>query len=434
MKPASYITQLSHAYLTATDAPRPLRIILRLCYFGIGIGALSLMLTLIIMRGFERDVSAKMKGISSDAIISSPYQHLDAAPLKKRIFKYMRSYIAGVSPSSTRYLMLERHNSHQVVFIKGINGRDEARTTTFAQKIVAPRRIALHKLLTIKNGVLVGSELAQRAHLVCGDNITVHVPFHEGGRSLSLTEHQLTVVGIFTTGLDEYDASGAVCSTHTIQQLFKDVSGADQLAVRFAPRPQPSRQRSWIMQLKGWWQYLFESQATYRARQLHKLKLLLSGLRVRGWQELYPDLVSALVLEKYAMSIILGLIALVASMLMVCLLFMFLQYKQRDIAILRALGASKHAIHRLFARLGMTIVLRACSLGLLLATSIGYWLEIYKPIKLPSVYYVTYLPAAVELGNVIIIFCITFALGIGACLIPLRQIYALRIAAILRES
>ena len=72
MKPTSYYRLLTRAYLNTTTAPRSLRYILSLSYLGITLGALSLMLALIITRGFERDISHKMKNINSDALIRSP--------------------------------------------------------------------------------------------------------------------------------------------------------------------------------------------------------------------------------------------------------------------------------------------------------------------------------------------------------------------------
>jgi lipoprotein-releasing system permease protein len=134
------------------------------------------------------------------------------------------------------------------------------------------------------------------------------------------------------------------------------------------------------------------------------------------------------------MTIVLALIALVASMLMVCLLFMFIQYKRKDIAILRALGASSHDVYRIFRRLGMMIVFRASAAGLLSAALIGWWLDTFRPITLPSIYIVTHLPAAVEPMSFFTIFMVTLLLGYCACLIPLRQLRGMGVAQVLREG
>ena len=276
--------------------------------------------------------------------------------------------------------------------------------------------------------------MALQYQLCCGDTLTVYVPEKEHGSSLGLEKHQVTVTGIFSIGIDEYDGHTSYCSLNTMRRMCPDVKGVDQIAVSVAPRPQPSLRLAWWQVPRAWFSYLTESASEYISRQVHKLRLLFHTLQVRSWQELYPDLVASLMLEKYAMTIVLGLIALVASMLMICLLFMFIQYKQHDIALLRAMGASEHDIYRLFRRLGMMIVLRASLTGLTCAAGIGWWLETYRPIQLPSIYVVTYLPAAIEPTSFVTIFLVTLFLGWLACRIPLKQLRTVHVAQLLRES
>lgn len=434
MKPTSHITLLTRAYLSASGAPRSLRSILRLSYAGIAIGALSLMLALVITRGFERDIGQRVKSINSDAVITSPGNQLESTSLSRRIHEVMGPYIQGISGSSTRYITAELGNRHQVLFVRGIDPVAEASTTCLPHKIVTPHNSSLAHLLASPGNALIGSGLAQRYRLCCGDQITIYAPQEEESRSIDLAKHTLTITGIFSVGLDEYDSNAAYCSLATMKQLFPKMRGVDQLAVTFKSLPPPHKNLSWARAVRAWSYYLFHSAEAYYHRQLHKLKLLFTGLSVRGWQELYPELVASLTLEKYAMTIVLALIALVASMLMVCLLFMFIQYKRRDIAILRAMGASSHDIYRIFRRLGMMVVFRASASGLLSAALIGWWLDTFQAITLPSIYIVTHLPAAVEPLNFFVIFMVTLLLGYCACLIPLKQLRGVGVSEILREG
>lgn len=434
MKPTGYLPFLAKSYLHASDAPRPIRYILRLCYIGITIGALSLMLSLIIMRGFEREVSAKMKGINADITITGYGQQLDMPSLKKHINTVMGPFITGMSGSSTRYLLLHRNNQTEMLFMRGIVPADEARTTSLPTKIIHPKTTSLPHLLGKHNSIIIGAQLAQKHRLDCGDTVTAYAPHEGAGSYLNLEKHTLTVAGIFRIGLEEYDTNVAYCNQETMRTLCPDCTGVDQIVATIAPPPSPPTNAPWQQRLRAWWSRTTTSTAEHAARQLLKLKLLLTGLSVRGWHELYPDLVSSLNLEKYMMTIVLGLIALVASMLMICLLFMFIQYKQRDIALLRALGARQEDIYCLFRRIGMTIVMRATLTGLALAGSIGWWIDAYKPIQLPDAYYISYLPAALEPISFIVIFVVSLLLGYLACLIPLRQLRTVSITNTLRQS
>ena len=311
--------------------------------------------------------------------------------------------------------------------------QNEQKTTSLKEKIVHPSGHTLPQLLDTPHSIIIGSSLAAHAHLRCGDQVTLYVPQEEESRSLDLNKQVVTVTGIFTVGLDEYDSNAAYCS-ETMHRLFPRLHGADQLAVTFTPPPCPQKGLTYIQSARAWLFYFFRSEERYHARQIRKLSLLLHGLTVRSWQDLYPELVASLALEKYAMTIVLMLIALVASMLMISLLFMFLQYKRNDIAILRAMGASTDDIYRIFQRLGMVIVIRASLFGLLAAAAIGWWLDTFRAIPLPRIYIVTHLPAAVEPISFFLIFLIILCIGYCACLIPLRTIQETQVAQVVREG
>ena len=70
---------------------------------------------------------------------------------------------------------------------------------------------------------------------------------------------------------------------------------------------------------------------------------------VRHWKELNRNLFSALKLEKIVMGLILSLIVMVASLNIVGTLILVVLTRGREISILRAMGAWKSQITRIFA-------------------------------------------------------------------------------------
>ena len=151
-----------------------------------------------------------------------------------------------------------------------------------------------------------------------------------------------------------------------------------------------------------------------------------------SWKSLYPALVSALKLEKYAMFFILFLMALVAGMNMVSLLFMLITHKQRDIAILRAMGLSTKSLSFIFIFIGFFISLVAGSIGLLGAWLVGLFLQQYHFIKLPDIYQVTHLPVALEWHLFLIVFIVVLLIGFFASWIPAKTMHKIHITNILR--
>jgi len=425
---------LAHAYLSSTRAPRALQTIKLLCYIGIAIGTGALMLALIITTGFEREVSLKMKGISSDVVIESPGNQLETEQITNYIQEHLGGSVSGISGSSVRHLIVTHNDQSRVLFIRGINAECEAKTTTLEEKITAPQKAALTSLLSADTDIIVGKQFAAQNNLWLGSELTVHIPREGGSSKISLEKKTMRVTGIFHLGLEEYDMNIAYCSDASLKKMYPECRGADQIAVTFASPPwlRPAKDRTnW---LKNTWHRLRIGEDLYYAAHVRKLRSLLPGLSVRGWRELYPDLVASLQLEKYAVSIALGLIALVASMLVICLLFMFLQYKQQDIAILQTLGMSRKAIAALFTRIGLTIVTRATVIGISLAWTAGWLIKTYKPISLPDIYYVAYLPAALEPIHAIVVAAGTLLLGLLACQLPLRQLKHFSTAQVLRGN
>ena len=75
----------------------------------------------------------------------------------------------------------------------------------------------------------------------------------------------------------------------------------------------------------------------------------------RDWMRMNKNLFSALRLEKIVMFIILILIILVAAFNIVSTLFMVVMEKTKEIAILKAMGASRTSIMKIFSFQGLII-------------------------------------------------------------------------------
>jgi lipoprotein-releasing system permease protein len=105
------------------------------------------------------------------------------------------------------------------------------------------------------------------------------------------------------------------------------------------------------------------------------------------------NLFSALKLEKFAMFIILVLIVLVASFNIISNLIMNVIEKSREIAILKAIGATNGSIMAIFMLQGLFIGLIGTFLGVSGGYLLGFVLNKYQIIKLPAdVYYLSHLP------------------------------------------
>ncbi len=438
-------------YLRFPEKDHNITVMMRICFLGIFIGTFSLMLTLIITNGFEKTIHEKMQGISAQFIINSFGNKLDYNEVKTALLKEFPTTIAAISGYSDKQAIIEHNGEHIMLFMRGIDPVDDHRVSSIAQKIIKPRlkyATSLPKLLPAllkQNDIIIGHKLAKTLHCKIGDIISVLIPEPRSKKTIGLTAHQVTIRGFFNVGLEEYDSSLALCSLSYFNELYQE-EGVEQLTVRLHDPVQSftdlytHHRGNWArlacaatcLMLKKIKALVIPTNTEQHA--LKALKKFLPSMTVRHWQELYPGLVSSLKLEKYFSFGVLALITLVASLNMIALLFMQIQQKRRDIAILKAMGMPDRAIQAIFLRTGLTITFWSSLCGLFAAGLAGYLLQCYPFITLPDVYYISYLPARLDPEIFLVVFIATMLLGFCATWIPARQSRSLTVAQVLREE
>jgi lipoprotein-releasing system permease protein len=403
------------------------------------------MLTLIITNGFEKVIHEKMQGINSQIIISSPRNKLAYQAIRTVLLKEFKNEIKAVSARTENQALIDHNQSQSVIFLEGIDGKNEALVTTLPEKIIRPKMQKDKAIELVSNlpqdHVLIGYKTAEFYQLHVGDAVNLMIPEPASKHKVFFNEHKFVVGGIFKIGLDDYDSNIAFCQIDKLNKLFEQ-SGVDQITIKLLPHEKRYLNHS-IFCLKFWtgfWSEIkfkaasFFTGKTEEDTVIEKLKKRLPHLQINSWKDLNPALVSSLKLEKYAGFFILALIMLVACMNMISLLFMQIQQKRRDIAIFKAMGLSDRCIGSIFLHLGISITLAASVTGLALAGLAGYLLEKYPFIELPDVYYVSYLPARMEPEIFFVVFLATMLLGFLATWIPFRRSKQIEIAQVLRQE
>lgn len=435
---------ITSRYLSLTGKDRSIAFMMCMCFAGIAIGTFALMLTLVIFNGFEKVIHEKMQGINAQVIIYAPGSRLDYEPLRAALLKEFPGTIAAISGSSTKQAIIETTQQQSVIFLKGIDTAHEHLVTTINTKIIEPRssqNIQFNKLLQGKT-IIIGNKLAQQLHLVRGDTLKLLIPETGGNNKILLEPRTVTITGIMSIGLEEYDTSFAFCSLELLNDLF-DQQGIDQLTMRLqAPDHHLHFAGKTIIDPSFWTTLfakcyvllvsMFKTQ-NHEDDAINMLKKRFPHLTVCSWKDQYPALVSSLKLEKYVMFFIIALITLVACMNMISLLFMQIQNKRRDIAIFKAMGMADTTITSIFLGLGMRLTLYASLTGLTLAAITGAILEHYPCISLPDVYYISYLPARMEPELFAIVFIATMLMGFLATWIPARRSCKIVISHVLRQ-
>jgi lipoprotein-releasing system permease protein len=131
-------------------------------------------------------------------------------------------------------------------------------------------------------------------------------------------------------------------------------------------------------------------------------------------------LFSALQLEKIATFLILSIAIAVASFCIICTLLLMVTEKSKEIAIMKAMGASDTTILRLFLTEGMLIGGVGTFFGVVTGFTSMAGLE-QSGIRLdPEVYYIERLPVTVDLVDYLFIALCAFVITTIATLYPAR--------------
>ena len=245
-------------------------------------------------------------------------------------------------------------------------------------------------------GLIIGRELAKTLHVYVGDEVRLVAPLGElGPMGVMPRTKQFRIAAIFYSGMYEYDSAYAY-SLMDVAQDFLDLQGhVTDIDVKTEDAENVEAVRP----------------AVVRAVDRE-------GLRVRDWKEMNKNLFSALKLEKIATFVILSLAIAVASFCIICTLLLMVTEKSKEIAILKAIGASDGAILRIFMGEGLLIGGIGTVFGVFtgLVSCLGLlWFGVRLD---PEVYYVDRLPIEVNPSDYLLVALSALLITILATIYP----------------
>lgn len=403
-----FATRMAWRYLTQKNQNSRMKIMLFICFIGIFIGSFALCLVLSIMNGFQIATYKQLKSINPEIELYAYGKELAVEPINNIINKEFPEIIATSSYDIQQGLVFTPYEESptQLVIIKGIDPHTENTVSGIVEKIMCPKSNNLDLLLH-KNTILIGKKLAQDLSVIIGNSLEIYFTHYtDHTKKIKLQHKEVTIAGIFDTGIDEFDSNLILCSFDTLKQLFP-FSGPTHINVRLDNSANLSNIKE-------------------------RLHTRFSSLHVMSWKDRYPAIFSALQLEKYAMFFILILITLVASMNIIALLSMHISSKRSDIAILRAMGIPLFCIKRIFVLFGIIITTAASIAGIICAVLTSWIIEHYPCIQLPDVYYVQSLPAHMDFSIIFLVFCVIMIVSSIALAIAIYMIHTIQIIKVLR--
>ena len=391
-------TFLAIRYLKAKRKQAFISVITVISVIGVMMGVMALIVVLSVMNGFREDLMGKILGVNSHLVVLS----YEGAFLDYDRIARDTSTVEGVvaaTPFIYSQVMVNSQGSVSGSVLRGID------TSTAGKVIAIDRMIKRGSLQSLDSlhdglpGIIVGKELARMLAVQPGDPVTIVSPMGKltpVGRVPQNRKFKITA--IFESGMYEYDATMVYMSLKEAQDFLGLDNRATGVEVRVAD--------------------------VYKADQVAGAvtKKLGYPYWAKDWKQMNRSLVSALKLEKIAMFVILIMIVLVGALNIISTLVMVVMEKNRDVAILRAMGATQKSIMAVFMVQGVLVGVVGTLVGLGAGLGLCHLLAKYKFIELPSdVYYISTLPVRVEMMDVVLVIAAALVISFLATLYPSRH-------------
>ncbi|HUX10282.1 MAG TPA: FtsX-like permease family protein [Terriglobia bacterium] len=357
-------------YLKAKRRQAAISVVTAISVVGVMAGVAALVIALAINNGFRQELESKLLGATANINLirskNDGIQHYEA--LSARLARV--PHVTADAPALYEEVLISSRQRAKGVVLKGVDPDREVQVGDLLRHMTEGSLKGLSETFPDADPIVIGKELARSLGVYVGDTLMVTSP--QG----TLTPFEVVpkyrhfrVVGVFDSGFFDFDATWTFTTLGAAQRLFdlKNVASVIE----------------------------FKLDDVYRADSVAQSirKAAGPGFETTTWVDQNRSLFSALKLERLVTILTIGLIVLVAALNIFITLAMMVMDKNRDIAVLKSMGAKKRQIWTVFTLHGLLIATLGTALGLVVGYG-GSWLgEAYKLIPLQAdVYGLSYVP------------------------------------------
>ncbi|PDT05041.1 lipoprotein-releasing system transmembrane subunit LolC [Rhizobium chutanense] len=387
-------------YLRARRKEAFISVIAGFSFVGIMLGVATLIIVMAVMNGFRTELVSRILGINGHMIVQpvdGPFTDYPALASKLAAVPGVKMALPLVEG---QVLASAQAGGSTGALVRGARADDLTKLKTISDNIKSGDMVGYAS----GDGVLIGTRMADQLGLRVGDLITLTSPDGDitpMGVSPRIKSYKIS--GLFEIGMSEYDSS-IIFMPLEEAQLYFNAEGLVQSIELFVDHPDDiDTLRPKVEEAAG--------------RQI----------AITDWRQRNQTFFSALQVERNVMFMILTLIVLVAALNIISGLIMLVKDKGSDIAILRTMGASAGAIMRIFFMTGAAIGIVGTVAGVLLGVLVCVNIESVRQffswmsgtvLFNPQVYFLSQLPAEMDLSETISIVVMALTLSFIATIFP----------------
>jgi lipoprotein-releasing system permease protein len=393
-------------YLHARRRETFISLITVISILGVMIGVMTLNVVMAVMTGFEEVLRDRLLGINAHVALVKPGEYVTGYDQLIDRVNQIPGVVAA-SPAVYGQVMVTSKNRVSGVVVRGVDPDRVGKVVDIQRYITKGSLEALKVTRSVEvegrkvslPGVILGTRLADQLRVAVGDPVQMVSPLGTPtpfGVIPKIT--RLIVVGLFDSGMQEYDNTLVFMNLPDAQRFFELKDAATSVEIRV--------------------------QNVYQAQDVARRIQQSLGLPywTEDWSRLWPNLFSALKLEKTVYFLVLLLMILVGAFNIISTLIMVVMEKRRDIAILLSMGATRQSIRKIFMIKGTVIGIVGTLFGVLLGYVICLLIEKYHFIELPKdVFLISTVPVRIYFGNFVLVAIASFLICLLASLYPARH-------------
>ena len=377
---------------------------------GLSIGVASLIIVMSVMNGFEKELQNRILGVVPHAVIFSEEPIKDYEILISKI-KTNDGVIEAV-PFISFQALATYETVSKGISINGIDVEAEKRVSILPDYMIYGSLGDLKK----ENSIIIGSWLASYLGIFVGDNINITTSDIKSSIIGSYPKSvSLEVVGIFELRA-EIDQSLALIS-HDLAQKFKSLKD-ETLSIRIKTSD-----------------LFIADKIAYDSIPDN------TGLVSSSWKETHGTLFEAIQFEKLLIGLMLFLIVGVASILVLSTIVMTVKSKEREVGILKTIGANNNQLVMIFFFQGLMVSMIGLIFGLLIGLLITFnlnnfitFIESVLQRNLLEAYFINYFPYHVDYAQILLICSLSFIFSVISSLLPALRVIKLNPVEILRHE
>jgi lipoprotein-releasing system permease protein len=400
-------------YLKAKRKQTVISVITVISIMGVAAGVMALIVALSISAGFREDLQSKLLRGTAHINVTpvNPSAGIANYPQMADQIKKVEG-VRSATPAIYQNVLINSGTRQYVVTLKGLDtlGSALSKEDFFEVKQGNIQELASRPDDPIKDRIAIGQDLAKNLGISVGE--FVNAISAEGALSpfgYVPRQKRFKVVAIFSSGLYEFDSAWGFTSLGSAQRLFGSGNLVSVIECRVRDIYQVRAISQQIKQTVG-----------------HDFVIL-------DWQELNRPIFEALKLEKLVMVITIGLIVFVAALNIITTLVMMVMEKNRDIAVLMSMGATRNNIRRIFVYQGLIIGVVGALLGVIGGVFICWVCDRYRLVHLQAdVYSISYVPFKISPYDILAVALAAVAISFLATLHPSKSAACLDPAEALR--